>query len=198
MNLSLTKLPWYGQLAVFALIGVALAVVFWQQYAAPEGEAIELRRQELATLRTQADSALRDARRLPEIRREVASLEGQLDQLRLRLPEEKDVSDLLRRIQAMATQSNLTIRGFTPQAVTTRQAYQEWPIGLQVEGTYHNLGAFLERVSKFPRIINVTGLRIAAKDAPTASGTITAECTAMTFVMSEPRPAAAAAPAQGE
>jgi type IV pilus assembly protein PilO len=199
MNLSLTKLPWYGQLAVFALIGVALAVVFWQQYAAPQRENIEQRQQQLATLRTQADNALRDARRLPEIRKEVAALEGQLDQLRLRLPEEKDVSDLLRRIQAMATQSNLTIRGFTPQAVTTRQAYQEWPIGLQVEGTYHNLGAFLERVSRFPRIINVTGLRIAAKEPPTATGTITAECTAMTFVMSEPKPAAAAAaPVAGE
>ena len=42
-------------------------------------------------------------------------LEAQLDRLRTVLPEEQDVADLLRRVQAMATQSNLTIRGFTPR-----------------------------------------------------------------------------------
>ena len=193
MNLSLNKLPWYGQLGAFVLIAVAGAFVFWNYYAKPAQASIDQRKAQLATLRTQADTALRNARRLPEIRREVVTLEAQLDQLRLRLPEEKDVADLLRRIQAMATQSNLTIRGFTPQAVTTRQMYAEWPIGLQVEGTYHNLGMFLERVSKFPRIINVTAIDIKAKDSQTAGDTITASCTATTFVMTEPRPAAAGA-----
>jgi type IV pilus assembly protein PilO len=96
----------------------------------------------------------------------------------------------------MATQSNLTIRGFTPQAVATRQLHAEWPIGLQLEGTYHNLGDFLERVSKFPRIINVTGIKIRSKPMQTDSSTITAECVATTFVLIEPKPApAAAAPA---
>jgi Tfp pilus assembly protein PilO len=46
--------------------------------------------------------------------------------------------------------------------------HAEWPIGLQLEGTYHNLGDFLERVSKFPRIINVSGIKIKAKDTPPA------------------------------
>jgi hypothetical protein len=42
----------------------------------------------------------------------VVTLEAQLDRLRPVLPDEKDVADLLRRLQAMATQSALTIRGF--------------------------------------------------------------------------------------
>ena len=71
---------------------------------------------------------------------QVTMLEAQLDRLRPVLPEEKDVADLLRRVQAMATQSSLTIRGFAPQPVATRQMHAEWPIGLQLEGTYHDLG----------------------------------------------------------
>jgi type IV pilus assembly protein PilO len=194
VNLSLNRLPWYGQIGAFVLIGVAGAGVFWTYYAQPTAASIAQRQTQLAQLRAQIDNGLRNAQRLPEIRRDIAAREAQLEQLRQRLPEEKDVADLLRRIQAMATQSNLTIRGFTPQAVTNRQLYVEWPIGLQVEGTYHNLGAFLERISRFPRIINVTGITIRAKDQQTAADTITAEATAMTFVMTEP-PAAAAAPA---
>ena len=96
-------------------------------------------------------------------------LEAQLERLRTVLPEEQDVADLLRRVQAMATQSNLTIRGFTPQTVTRRELHAEWPIGLKLEGTYHDLGAFLERVSKFPRIINVGALHITARENQTAA-----------------------------
>jgi type IV pilus assembly protein PilO len=127
----------------------------------------------------------------------VEQLEAQLDRLRAVLPEEQDVADLLRRVQAMATQSRLTIRGFTPRPVTRRQMHAEWPIGLELEGTYHDLGAFLERVSKFPRIINVGNIKIKAQDekAATAGSTITAECTATTFVLIDAKPAAAATPA---
>lgn len=192
MNLSLSKLPWHGQVTAFVLLSLAGAGVFWNFYAKPTQESMNARQAQLATIRADIDRGLATARRLPEFRRQVVDLEGQLERLRTVLPEEKDVADLLRRIQGMATQSNLTIRGFTPQAVATRQLHAEWPIGLQLEGTYHNLGGFLERISKFPRIINVNAIRVRAKDTATDGATITAECTATTFVLIEQRPAAAA------
>jgi type IV pilus assembly protein PilO len=195
MNLSLSKMPWYGQLGAFAVLSIAGAGVFWNFYAKPAQESITQREAQLATIEADIQRGMGTARRLPEFRRQVRDLEAQLERLRPVLPSEKDVADLLRRIQGMATQSNLTIRGFAPQAVATRQMYAEWPIGLQIDGTYHNLGAFLERVSKFPRIINVTGIHIKAKDASKDGGTsansINAECTATTFVLIEPKKAAA-------
>lgn len=197
VNLSLSKLPWYGQLGAFFALSLAGAGVFWNFYVKPAQESLTQREAQLATVRADIQRGLATARRLPEFRRQVTELEAQLDRLRPVLPSEKDVADLLRRIQGMATQSNLTIRGFAPQAVATRQMYAEWPIGLQIEGTYHNLGNFLERVSKFPRIINVTGIHIKAKDNGGPGDSITAECTATTFVLVEPKaaPGAPAAPA---
>jgi type IV pilus assembly protein PilO len=193
MNLSLNKLPWYAQVGTFVVLALAAAGVFWNWYARPVQESITTRQAQLAMIRADIDRGLATARRLPEFRREVGQLQAQLDRLKAILPEERDVADLLRRVQGMATQSNLTIRGFTPRAVATRQLHAEWPIGLQLEGTYHNLGDFLERVSKFPRIINVSGIRIKAKDTSTDGSTITAECTATTFVLIEPKAAAPAA-----
>ena len=99
------------------------------------------------------------------------------------LPEQKDVADLLRRIQTLATQSNLAIRGFKPAPSVTKQLHAEWPIALQLDGTYHNLGVFLDRVSKFSRIINVSNINIRAKDKPEPNSTITVECVATTFVL---------------
>jgi type IV pilus assembly protein PilO len=195
MKLTLSKLPWYGQVGAFAFLSAAGAGVFWNFYAKPAQESIAQREAQLATVQAEIQRGLATAKRLPEFRRQVRDLEAQLERLRPVLPSEKDVADLLRRIQGMATQSNLAIRGFAPQAVATRQMYAEWPIGLQIEGTYHNLGTFLERVSKFPRIINVTGIHIKSKDVGKDGGTsansITAECTATTFVLIEPKKAAA-------
>jgi len=192
MNLSLSKLPWYSQIGAFVALALAAAAVFWNWYAKAEQESIDMRQAQLTQLRADINVGLTTARRLPEFRREVAELEGQLERLRAVLPEEQDVADLLRRVQAMATQSNLTIRGFSPRSVARKQMHAEWPIGLQLEGTYHDLGAFLERVSKFPRIINVGDIKIRARDEPGRS-TVTAECTATTFVLLE-TPAVPVAP----
>ena|SRR5687767_4309203 len=196
INLSLSKLPWYGQVGAFVALSLVGAALFWNFYAQPAQAALEIRQGELTRLRGEIDRGLATARRLPEFRKEVGSLQAQLGRLRTVLPSEQDVGDLLDRVNEMATQSNLTIRGFTPRAVAKKTMHAEWPIGLQLEGTYHDLGAFLERVSKFPRIINVGEIKIKTRDPQTGRATVTAECTATTFVLAEPGAAAApAAPA---
>jgi type IV pilus assembly protein PilO len=193
MNLSVGKLPWYAQVGTFVVLSLIGAGVFWNFYVRPTEAGLDEKRGQLATLRQQVDAGLATARRLPEFRRELTELEAQLERLRPVLPEERDVGDLLRRVQGMATQSNLTIRGFTPRGVTTRQLHAEWPIGLQLEGTYHDLGAFLERVSKFPRIINVDTINIETRENATEAASITVDTTAMTFVLLDPQAVAAAA-----
>jgi type IV pilus assembly protein PilO len=192
MELSLNKLPWYGQLGAFVLLSAGMVGAFWNWYAKPTQETIDTRQAELKSIRDEIKKGESWAKRLPEFRAQVAELEGQLDRLRAVLPEEKDVADLLRRIQGMATQSNLVIRNFTPQPVATRDLHAEWPIGLELEGTYHNVGTFLERVSKFPRIINVSRLNIEARQQQTAAATVTTECTATTFVLIDPAAAKSA------
>ncbi|MGE0042315.1 MAG: type 4a pilus biogenesis protein PilO [Vicinamibacterales bacterium] len=194
-DLSLNRLPWYGQLAVFVLLSIAGAGAFYYFWEMPRQAAIESKTRALADVRARIDKGLETARQLPEFRQQVAGLEARLEALRPILPEEKDVADLLRRIQTLATQSNLTIRGFRPQAINTKELHAEWPIGLELEGTYHNLGLFLDRVSKFPRIINVSNLVITAKPDPTPGATIDVTCTATTFVLIEPPAPGAAAPA---
>ena len=196
INLSLNKLPWYAQVGVFVALLAAGVGAFWYFYADKAMQDIAARDAQLTTINQQIERGLATAKRLPEFRREVESLEAQLDRLRAVLPEEQDVGDLLRRVQAMATQSRLTIRGFQPRSVTRRQMHAEWPIGLQLEGTYHDLGTFLERVSKFPRIINVGNIHIKAQDVQSGTATVTADCTATTFVLIDAQPAAAA-PAAG-
>jgi type IV pilus assembly protein PilO len=196
INLSLSKLPWYGQVGAFVALSLAGAGAFWNFYARDQQASIEQRQGQLAKLQQEINRGLTTAKRLPEFRREVAALEAQLERLRAVLPEEQDVADLLRRVQGMATQSNLAILGFAPKAVSKKQLHAEWPIGLKLEGNYHDLGSFLERVSKFPRIINVGDIKIETRPSQSDGSTITAECTATTFVLLDQKAADPAAPAK--
>ena len=61
----------------------------------------------------------------------------------------------------------------------------------------NDIGAFFERVSKFPRIINVGDIKIDARPNANDGSTVTAECTATTFVLLDPKAEAAAKPAKG-
>ena len=185
MDLSLNKLPWYGQVALFVVLGLALVGGFYWFYVVPTQAEMVTREQRLASLRVDIAKGSTTANQLNQFRQQVAELEGRLESLKAVLPEQKDVADLLRRIQTLATQSNLAIRGFKPAPSVTKQLHMEWPIALQLDGTYHNLAMFFDRVSKFSRIINVSNIAIRAKEKPDPNSTISVDCVATTFVLLE-------------
>lgn len=194
MELSLSKLPWWGQIGAFVIVAAGAVFGFWYFYVADVQAEIELRQTRLATLRTDVSRGVATARRLPEFQAQVTELEQRLESLRAVLPEEKDVADILRRVQGLATQSNLTIQGFTPQPTKQQPLYAELPFKLRTEGTFHNLAFFFDRVSKFPRIINIGDMQIRAKQPQEPNASIVAEVVATTFVLQEGRPAAATSP----
>ena len=99
------------------------------------------------------------------------------------------------QLQTLASQSNLTIRHFRPRAIALKELHAEWPIELEVEGSYHNVGQFLDKVSKLPRIINVGAMELTTVSPARPGVTVKVTCTAMTFVLNDqPAPAAAAKP----
>ena len=141
------------------------------------------RQQKLDALRVTIAKGSATANQLNQFRQQVAELEARLESLKAVLPEQKDVADLLRRIETLARQSNLAIQGFKPAPSVTKQLHAEWPIALQLDGTYHNLAMFFDRVSKFSRIINVSNITIRAKEKPQPNSTISVVCVATTFVL---------------
>ncbi len=189
MNLSLSGIPWWGQVAAFGVVAVLGSGAFVYFYEMPAREEMVARQTELTNLRADIEKGQATARKLPQFRAQVTELEARLENLRAVLPEEKDAADLLNRMQSVAAQSSLTIKSFRPGATITKQMHAEWPITLELDGTYHNLATFFDRVGKFTRIVNITGLDVKGKDKPLPNSTITATCVATTFVLLD-KPAA--------
>jgi len=188
MQLSLEKLPWWGQVGTFVVLALGAIGAFEYYYVAPIRTELDGRAGQLEALRADITKGLNTARQLPAFEKEVNDLEARLDNLKAVLPEEKDAADLLRRMQTVATQSSLTIKSFKPAPVVTKQLHAEWPITLELEGSYHNLASFFDRVGKFTRIVNITGVDVKGQSRPgDPNATITATCVATTFVLLDPK-----------
>jgi len=81
----------------------------------------------------------------------------------------------------MSDQSNLELKTFAPGTLKPVDFYKEFPIEMDIVGRYHDLGIFLDRVSKYSRIINVDNLRMSGNQGD-QDKTIRASFTATTFV----------------
>jgi len=183
MGISLTKLPWYAQVGAFVVLAGISVGLFYFYYEEPAHVEMTARTTQLTALKADIVKGHETERQLPQFRSQVTELQGRLENLKSVLPDEKDAADLLRRLQTVATQSNLTIKGFKPAATVVKQLHAEWPIMLELDGTYHNLAIFFDRVGRFTRIVNVSALDIKGKDKPDPRSTITATCVATTFVL---------------
>ena len=197
MDLSLNKVPWYAQVGLFVALAMGGVAAFYYLYALPAQDEMVQQQGQLAALRADINKGMAVARQLPQFRGQVAELQTRLDGLKAVLPDEKDFGDLLRNVQTLAMQSNLTIKTFKPAPVVTKQLHAEWPINIELEGTYHNLGLFFDRIGRFSRIINIGNIVVKAKDRPDQNTTVSVACVATTFVLLDalkpaaPKPGAA-------
>lgn len=192
-----TKLPKNQQYVVGAVIVILAAVGFY--YGWYQGKEVERDglKKNLADLNAQIQELNVVKANLPALEKEVEQLSLRLEQLRRILPPAKETPDLMKRLQALASQSNLKLKSFTPGATVTKDFYQEWPIEIQVEGTYPNLATFFDRVGRLPRIVNIGNLRTSTATKQSFTTTLSAQYQAMTYVYVEPAPKPAGPPRPG-
>lgn len=177
--------PWYIGLAIGLGIGlIVFAVGFWQllQPKRDEYAALEAK---LAELQNKIQEGRAARQELPKFREEVRQLELELDKLLRILPARRNTPDLMRRVRSLTEQGDFALKSFTPAAPVNKEFFSEWAISINLEGGYHNLALFFDRISRFSRIINIEDLNITALP-PKGQHTIGAQFVAKTFVYLEP------------
>src|SRR5690348_16581572 len=101
MDISLSKLPWYGQIGAFVVMAALSIYGFYTYYVTDATAEIRLKETRLAGLRADINKGVTAARQLGQFEGQVTDLEHRLDALKNVLPEQKDVADTLRRIQGL-------------------------------------------------------------------------------------------------
>ncbi len=180
------KMPFYAQVLLMVVLAAGLVGVAYEfvPNLKEMGEQIQKIRAEY----TESERKIREGQaieqKLPEFEREINNLQRKLGDIQQILPTGPETGDLLRWIKNMTDQSNLGLKSFGPGNLQPVDFYKVFPIDMDVVGRYHDLGIFLDRVSKYSRIINVDNLRLSALRGG-GEKTISASFTATTFVYEE-------------
>ena len=117
---------------------------------------------------------------LARFKQEALALRTKLEAARERLPSEKEIPGLYRQVSDIAFQTGLAVSLFQPKEPAAKDTFQEVPITLSAETGYHHLGTFFDRLSRLPRIVNLTDLKLTGITRPT--GTLRADLTLATYV----------------
>ncbi len=188
METGLEGKPWYYGAGVGAVLVVALVAVGY--YVKFQQMGLEIKRQEGAL--TELEKKIKEGeaakRQLPQFNEEVERLEVELEKLLRILPSRRGTEDLLRRVRALTEQGDFHLQRFNPRPPNPLDDfYSEWPIEIELEGTYHNLALFFDRISRFSRIINIEDLKIRplGRGGEDSLHTIGARFTAKTFLANE-------------
>ena len=176
--------PWYISAAVGVALAAALVAAFYYLQIEKMNGQIVSKERKLANLEREINEGRAAMKSLPQFREEVERLQLELDKLLRILPSRRNTEDLLRRIRRLTEQGDFDLLRFTPRGLSRRDFYSEWPIAISLNGKYHNLALFFDRIRRFSRIINVENLRIAA--ARRGRHSLSARFTIKTFIYTRP------------
>ena len=175
------NMPWYGSVIV-AVVIFALAYFF---YFSPQNTKLEALKADRVRVESEVKDLKQKKKELDKIEQELVVMTAQLKGLETIIPQRKEQADILRQIQQLAYDARLEVTNFTQQKENTLEFYAEWPVDIQVNGTYHNLGTYFDRLSQYSRLFTIDKFSIKALTHQTDQSTISASWTAKTYLFLE-------------
>ena len=157
------KLKWYYQITIVAAVCGGLLGLVWYQFLSPMQVSADERNVELTKLEAQIAQSLQQQKVFAQFKKESEDLQVRLEELKKVLPLEKETDEILRQVQQSASTSALRIIRVAPKPLIDHEVYTEWPIDMEVVGTYHNMGTYLDKIRQLPRIVNISNLRISSR-----------------------------------
>ncbi len=145
-------------------IVIALAVVivggYWYFFHTAAVKQLASAQYELRELSQKKRQQLEYVARLAQYEAKFNQLQQDLNEARSQLPDEADIPQLLAQLDNNARNSGLTIVKFRPKAEAPQDFYAEVGVEMEVKGSYHEIGTFVDAVGKMDRIVNVKDIRM--------------------------------------
>jgi Tfp pilus assembly protein PilO len=149
---------------VFVLLTLLVLAGAWRTWLAPERLALESRKARLAAILAEIVKLRATAIALPSAQRELRTLEARFT--RAEQSTAGPSEQILTALHDAAIQSGIELTSFSgaappsvpgPQAARTVESPR---IQLELEGGFHELVAFLERLITLPRVASVSGITV--------------------------------------
>lgn len=164
------KLPRSQRVLVAVLMYVLIGAVGFFGLVNPVLSDIDAAESAHADLVRTRDEVKARAMMRPEMEAELGRLTEALTRALEELPNGREIPGLLSEIDGLARRSGLEVRRFQPQPEAMAEFYAEVPVQVVMDGSFHEVAIFFDRVRKMNRIVAMQDI---VMENPVMSGTET-------------------------
>ncbi len=176
------------KLLIAAAVLLLPAVAFYFLYYSPKADDISRLESSLSQLQNELTVIKAKASHLNEQKALQKEIEIKFKEASQVIPDTKEIPSLLTNISSLGTGAGLDILSFKPGGEKPRDFYAEIPVSISVTGTYHNIGHFLDTVSKLPRIVNVNEIKLSSPAMQSGEMILKSSINLVTYKFIEPKP----------
>ena len=167
------------KLILVLVIVLLIFGLYWQLAYKGKARTIKRLSNDLSNKQAKLNENEAIARNLPRFKQEVEKLNQRLGRVVQELPNSREIPNLLETINNLGAINGLDVIFIRPQNDVDKGFYAEVPISIKVKGGYHEMGLFLDAVSKLPRIINVSDITMGNAREDERSGAIHLDISAL-------------------
>ena len=164
--------------AIILLLPVALCVFFLFK---PTNDKINLLKQEKNKVAKQVEQAKKTAATIEQHRAEMEKAKALFEKAAVLLPKKKEIPNLLRNISDHGKGAGLDFISFKPGSEIPKDFYAEIPVDISIRGPYHNMGYFLDQVSKLQRIVTVNNIKMGGPKKEGSEMLLDSTCRLLTY-----------------
>jgi type IV pilus assembly protein PilO len=159
---SLRGIPTIQKVALLGLYMAGILVAFYYYIVDPKTLEIEAVQGQVTQLDTEIQTLTIKVKHLDELVAASKQLEIELAKKKERLPPEEEAVMLLKQVSDLGIRLGLDIKLWKPgaQSEDASKLFVRMPVNVEVTGGYHTAALFFDRISKFPRIITVSDVKI--------------------------------------
>lgn len=183
VNLNIKNLPPYAKAIISVLPAVILSVVVFVVLIMPKQKEIKALNAKIDIQNNEIAASQSKVAKLSILKQENERLIARINELKEQLPEEKEISSLLKQISDLGIAAGLNIKSWKPGQKATHSSgiVYETPVSVDVEGTYHNLGYFLSSLTRLNRIVNISDMKIGSPKEVKGENLLSVSFKAATF-----------------
>ena len=169
------------KIALAVILFLLPVVLFYFLWLQPHYEkSAQLKKQKIQ-ITAQLQKAKAKAANRAKLQAELDATEELFEETATLLPKEKEIPSLLTNISALGRGSGLEFLTFKPITDIPKDFYSEIPIDIKVSGPYHNMGIFLNQVSKLERIVTVANITMGGPKKEGSEMLLNSSCRLVTY-----------------
>ncbi len=162
LKLDIGHLPAAAKIALSFVPAAVISLLVVVILILPKNKEIKMLRAEITEQENEIAVDQVKASRLATLKVENEKLKKRLDELKLQLPEEKEITSLLKQVSDLGIKAGLKIFSWKPEPKKDHPSgiIYEIPVAVELSGGYHNLGIFFSSLTKLNRIVNISDIKI--------------------------------------